>query len=181
MIFMVKKRIKKYIRKSKNNKKYLKDKSIKMNKSRWNKDIKKEHGTLTITIHAVLFKSYNTSEHQDYGIWLSTMKFNLVGVKNKHKQILIDLKQFEPEYFAKYMVKEVILYKNYIYYSEKAHSRVFDIATKLLNKITLNGKKLHANYEGISKELAIKNFNKFVGYRIKRNNNLKVLAINYGE
>ena len=79
------------------------------------------------------------------------------------------------------MVKEVILYKNYIYYSEKAHSRVFDIATKLLNKITLNGKKLHANYEGISKELAIKNFNKFVGYRIKRNNNLKVLAINYGE
>ena len=168
--------VKKY--KNKSNKRF-----IDMNKKRWASDVKSSHGTLTAVIQVVLYSYFSeTNDITNFSVWLTTNKFNFKSVdyKKRKERIINALHEFTPEYYKINMIKEVILYKNYVYYSEESHLKSFDIATALLTKISLDDKKIHAKFEFITKEKAIKEFNKFIGYKVKRNNKLKVLGVFYG-
>ena len=164
--------VKKY--KNKSNKRF-----IDMNKKRWASDVKSSHGTLTAVIQIILYSYYDIT---NFSVWLTTNKFNFKSIdyKKRKAKIINALHEFTPEYYKINMIKEVILYKNYIYYSEKSHLKAFDRATALLTKISLDDKKIHANFEFKNQEDAIKEFNKFIGYKVKRNNKLKVLGVFYG-
>ncbi|MEM3264678.1 MAG: hypothetical protein QXH07_01860 [Thermoplasmata archaeon] len=153
--------------------------SLAMNKARWAKDIKEKHGTMRVTIHSILYEWFSPSVGiSNYGIWNLGMIFYFpVGIKlaEKNDKVIASNDRATPEYYKNGMIRETILYRDYRFYTDAGQLRAFNKIREMINRITRD-KKVYEELTGITEEEAIKIWNKFVIYRIKRGNKLKVLV-----
>lgn len=164
--------------KRRNSKKSSRVKAKRMNKARWSKDVKSKHGSMRVTIHSILYEWFSTGEEiSNYGIWSLGMVFQFPTGKTSEykKEVVLDSNErATPEYYKRNMLREIIMYKDFMYYTDKGQHRAFDKSRALIDKIT-RSKKIYEELTTISEDAAVKEWTKFVVYRIKRGNKMKVL------
>jgi hypothetical protein len=171
---MAKKRaIRKVRNKPKRSIKHLKHKV----KSKYNHNKGKRGGIIVAVVRAILyrFESPNVTENSYYAIWQIGMTFRFESGKpleEKKQYILNDLDNETPELYKLNMIRQITVYRNFRYISHLDYA--FDRAKTLLDKITRD-KKVYEKLSGISEDEALKEWRKYVIYRIKRGNKVRVL------
>jgi hypothetical protein len=153
-------------------------KSAAMNKARWSKDVRAKHGSMRVTIHSILYEWFSpTEELSNYGIWNLGMVFQFPTGKTSayKKEVVIESNdRATPEYYKRGMIREIVMYRDFRYYTDEGQHRAFDKTRALIDKITRD-KKIYEELTAVSEDEAIKKWTKFVIYRIKRGNKMRVL------
>lgn len=152
--------------------------SADMNRKRWANDNPAQHGSMRIAIRYLLYEWHSpTANESNYDVYLLIKTFGFRAGESKQKKDRFMLDRIEadtPNFYKEHIIRDIILYKDYRFYSKEGNLKSFAKATALSDKIWRN-KKVQDKLTYVSESEAIKIWGKFVAYNIKRGNKLKVL------
>jgi hypothetical protein len=136
----------------------------------------KRGGTVIAVVRAILYDFVSeTAGESYYGIWQIGMSFRFdsrTKLKEKAEFILSELDKATPDLYKKHMIREITLYRNFRYITNLEGA--FDKAKTLLDKM-LRSKKIYNMMSGIDEDEAITIWHKYVIYKLKRGNKVRVL------
>jgi len=133
-------------------------------------------GRVRAVVVSLLYEWFSPNEGiSNYGIWNLGMLFQFKSGTSKKEidnYVNAAVERTIPQYYKNTAIRQIVVYRDFRFITKPVAA--FDRAKALIDKITRN-KKVYEQLTAVSEAEAIKIWNKFVIYRIKRGNKVKVL------